>query len=71
MSERWHTSREIRWRADFEPRPDFQRAARTIQFTTLEGAPLFSVTTAEGVPSDGILTLIRDAPRLRDELTGR
>lgn len=63
-----YTSYELRWRADFAPRPDFVTKTRTVKFTDDDGKTLFFVTTAPGIPSDGILTLIREAPRLRDEL---
>lgn len=65
------TSYVIGWkRKDRDPIPDFNHAPQMCRFTTPEGEPLFTVVTHGGGPSEGIFTLIAEAPRLRDELDG-
>ena len=66
------TSYGIRWyRADTDPRPDFDHSAQALLYRTATGEPLFTVVTHGGFPSEGAFTLIAEAPRIRDEVDGR
>ncbi len=66
------TTYGIRWyRADTTPRPDFDHSPQAMLYRTANDTPLFSVLTHGNSPSEGIFSLIAEAPRIRDEVDGR
>lgn len=63
-----HTSYEIHWRREPQQHRTTSGTPSVCLYSSDAGTPLFAVVTHGVLPSEGIFTLIGEAPRIRDEI---